>query len=111
MLCALSGASNLGAQTLRVENMGDRSTLVVSATGEAAAVPDRAVLGISIEAQARSAAEAAANMSRVHDRVLDTLRALGIRAAGLRTTNHGVASSPAAGPRLAYDSGGVRPTI
>lgn len=110
-LSTLCVASNSGAQTLRVENTGDRSALVVSATGEAAAVPDRAVLGINIEAQARSAAEAAANMSRIHDRVLDTLRALGIRSAGMRTTNHGVASSPAAGPRPAYDSAGVRPTI
>lgn len=78
------------AQTLRVETMGDRSALVVSATGEAEVVPDRATLGINIESQARTGGEAAADVARVQTRVLDTLRALGFRAPNVTTVNYGV---------------------
>lgn len=100
----------LGAQTLRVDGSGDRSALVVTATAEAEALPDRAILRISIESQARSGAEAGANTARIHASVLDTLKAFGFRAAGVASVNHGVSSFQAPGPRLAYDSATGRPT-
>ncbi len=91
-LLVLSFAQIAGAQTFRVETIGDRSILVVSASGEAEIVPDRATLGINIESQARSGADAAAQMSRIQTQIIDTLRSLGFRAPSVTTLNYGVTS-------------------
>lgn len=95
------------AQTLRVETVGDRSTLVVTASGEAEVVPDRATLGINIESQARSGAEAASQMARIQALVVDTLRALGFRAPSVTTVNYGVSSFQPPVTRMGYNPAGI----
>lgn len=62
----------------------------VSAHGEVKVVPDRASLQISVQTKAVTAAAAASENARKQKAVIDALRALGIPANDIATTNYNV---------------------
>jgi uncharacterized protein YggE len=115
-LIVLAAVPCAGAQTRRVDTLGDRSTLVVTATGEGEVVPDRATLGINIESQARTGSEATAGVALIHTRIIDTLRALGFSPPSVTTVNYGVSSfqppsRPVVHPATGLPVEGERPPV
>lgn len=64
--------------------------ITVSARGEVKIVPDRANIQISVQTRAETAAAAAAENARKQKAVIDGLRALGIPANDIGTTNYSV---------------------
>ncbi|HET7583967.1 MAG TPA: SIMPL domain-containing protein [Gemmatimonadaceae bacterium] len=64
------------------------STISVSAEGESAGRPDRVRIALSVQTTATAAAQASASNARVQRAVLDTLKALGIAANQIRTTDY-----------------------
>ena len=65
-------------------------TIAVTGTGEAQVTPDRARLSIGVQTQAATAADASARNARLQRAVIDTLRAVGVRAEQIRTTGYNV---------------------
>lgn len=74
--------------------------IVVSAQGEVRATPDRAAVSIGVESRAATAAEAAAQNSRKQRAVIDAIKAKGIPAEQIGTTNFNVV------PQTRYDREG-----
>lgn len=64
--------------------------IVVSASGEARAVPNRALVTIGVESRAATASEAARDNARMQRGILDTLRRMGFEPAQLMTANYNV---------------------
>jgi uncharacterized protein YggE len=71
--------------------------IVVTATGELEAAPDRATVMLGVETEAETAAAAASRNATTQRAVLAALRAAGIPAARIRTTGYSVA------PKQRYD--------
>ena len=65
-------------------------SIVTSAQGEAKVTPDRAMIEISVQTRAATAAAAAAENARRQRVVLDTLRKMGLGADQLSTINYNV---------------------
>lgn len=65
--------------------------IVVSANGEVVISPDRANIQLGVETQARTAALAAADNNRKQTAVLNAIKALGIPASAITTSNYSVA--------------------
>lgn len=63
------------------------ATVTVSGEGSASAEPDMAVLGVGVEATAKTAKEAQAAQSSAAGKLLDALRAQGIAAKDIHTQN------------------------
>lgn len=64
--------------------------IAVSARGEVKVVPDRATIQISVQTKAETAAAAAAENAKKQKAVIDALRALGIAAIDISTSNYSV---------------------
>ena len=64
--------------------------IVVSATGEARAVPNRALVTIGVESRGTTASEAARENARMQRGILDTLRRMGFEPGQLMTANYNV---------------------
>lgn len=67
-----------------------RSQIVVSATGEVRITPDRATIQLGVETQAKTAAAASAENNRKQTAVLTAIKALGIPASSITTSNYSV---------------------
>lgn len=91
-LGALALATSFGVPALAQAPQGQTTIpqIVTNATGEAKYVPDRAVLQISVQTRAATAAAAGAENSQIQQRVTDTLRAMGYSADQIATTNYSV---------------------
>lgn len=79
--------------------------IVTSATGEARYVPDRAIIQITVQTRAQTAAMAGTTNARRQRAVLDTLRAIGFTQEQLSTTNYSVQ------PEFRYDKEGGTPHV
>ena len=64
--------------------------IVVSAQGEARAIPNRALVTIGVQSRAATASEAARENARLQRGILDTLRRMGFEPAQLTTANYNV---------------------
>jgi len=64
--------------------------IAVGARGEVKVVPDRATIQISVQTRAETAAAAAAENARKQKAVIDALRALGIAANDIATSNYSI---------------------
>lgn len=91
------GARGAAAQ----EPAGPRaaSEIVTSGEGDATLTPDRAVVRIGVQTNARTAAEASSRNAARVQAVIDTLRKLGYRVDSLRTVGFGVS------PNYDYEAG------
>lgn len=91
------GARGMAAQ----EPAGPRaaSEIVTSGEGDATLTPDRAVVRIGVQTNARTAAEASSRNAARVQAVIDTLRKLGYRVDSLRTVGFGVT------PNYDYEAG------
>lgn len=74
--------------------------IVVSAFGEVRATPDRAAVSIGVQSRAATAVEAAAQNSRKQRAVIDAIKAKGVPAEQIGTTNFNVV------PETRYDREG-----
>jgi uncharacterized protein len=77
--------------------------VVVSGTGEARIVTDRATLMLGVQTRAATASLAATDNARRLRAILDTLRAIGLASEQLSTMNYNVA------PEMQYPAGGNQP--
>ncbi len=96
------GARALAAQGPdgpRTDGPRAASEIVTTGDGEAALTPDRAVVRIGIQTNARTAAEASSRNAAKVQTVIDTLRKLGYRVDSLRTVGFGVT------PNYDYEAG------
>jgi uncharacterized protein YggE len=80
--------AGLGAQAVVAQQ--PVPAIVVSAMGESRIAPDRASILIGVQSRAKTAALAGSENARRQKAVLDTLRALGLQADQLTTTNYSV---------------------
>ena len=64
--------------------------IAVGARGEVKVIPDRATIQISVQTRAETAAAAAAENARKQKAVIDALRALGIAANDIATSNYSI---------------------
>jgi uncharacterized protein YggE len=77
--------------------------VVVSGTGEARIVTDRATLMLGVQTRAATASLAATDNARRLRAILDTLKAIGLASEQLSTMNYNVA------PEMQYPAGGNQP--
>lgn len=77
--------------------------IVVTGTGEAIVVPDRATLLLGVQTRATTAAAAGAENARRLQAILDALRALGLSSEQLSTANYNVS------PDMQYSPNGQTP--
>ena len=91
------GARGMAAQ----ETTGPRaaSEIVTTGDGEATLTPDRAIVRVGVQTNARTAAEASSRNAARVQAVIDTLRKLGYRVDSLRTVGFGVT------PNYNYEEG------
>ena len=94
---AVAPQTSLGAQD-RTESSGPEVETV--GTGERRVAPDRAILHLQIETKAQTASAVAAANARVHQRVQDTLKAMGLENA-VTTASYNVGPNWEQGPRNA----------
>ena len=73
--------------------------LETSGTGESRVAPDRATITLAVETKGASAAAVAAANARTQERVLDTLRALGLSGENVSTARYSVAPNYEGDPR------------
>jgi len=106
MLLLIVASSPVIAQSTPTTNVpATVPRIVTTATEEVEISPDRAVLTLTVETRARTAAAAGTENARIQAAVLDTLRKVGIASAQLRT--QGVSINP----EYEYPREGGRPTV
>lgn len=93
-----------------VSAQGSQSALppqiVVTGSGEARIVPDRATILVGVQSRAATAAAAAAENARTQKAILDALRAIGLGSEQLSTQNYNVS------PEMVYPpNGGGTPKV
>lgn len=79
--------------------------IVTSGAGEAKVTPDRARIQIGVQSRATTAAAAGSANAKKQKAVIDTLRALGLTADQITTTNYSVQ------PDMQYDKDGGAPRV
>jgi uncharacterized protein len=82
--------AGLGAQQMSGTMHAAPPQVVVTGEGEVKVTPDRATVYIGVQTRGRTAAAAAAENSQRQRAIIDTLRALGIAQAQIRTVNYSV---------------------
>src|SRR3954467_306927 len=79
--------------------------IMTSAQGEVRVIPDRATVTVGVQTRAATAADAAAQNSRKQRAVIDAIKARGVAADQISTTNFNVI------PETKYDREGQSPRI
>ncbi len=96
-IASLSLSAGLSAQTTGVPPVPQ---IIVSATGEVRVTPDRATINIGVESRATTAAAAAAQNSQKQRAVIEAIKARGVPAEQITTSNFSVI------PETRYDREG-----
>ena len=86
----LTSAVMIAALSLPVAAQSGEPQIITTGVGEARVAPDRATIMIGVQSRASTAAAAGSENARKQKAVLDTLKALGLGADQLSTTNYNV---------------------
>jgi uncharacterized protein YggE len=97
---AVAAVSVTSAATAQVPTVPQPPQIVVSATGEVRVSPDRATISIGVQSRAASAAAAAAQNSQKQRAVIEAIKARGVPAEQITTSNFNVI------PETRYDREG-----
>jgi len=103
MVAVLGISSALGPVLSAQSSAPTPPQVVVSGTGEARIVTDRATLMLGVQTRAATAGLAATDNARRLRAILDTLKAVGLASEQLTTMNYNVA------PEMQYPAGGNQP--
>ena len=90
LLAAVVATQALASRQALAQSASTPPQIVVTGTGEARVIPDRALVTLGVQSRAATAAAAAADNARRIKAVLDSLRSMGLSGGQLTTLNYSV---------------------
>jgi uncharacterized protein YggE len=97
MLAALAATQAINARQAFAQNVPVPPQIVVTGTGEARVVPDRAFVLLGVQSRAATAAAAATENARRIKAILDTLRSMGLAGEQLTTVSYSISPEMSGG--------------
>jgi len=102
-LTGLAAAATIATPSFAQESKTMPRVISLNGHGEVKAKPDMAVINVGVTTQAQTAREALTENSKAMEKILATLKAAGIEAKDIQTSNFSV------NPRYQYDPNNVQP--
>jgi uncharacterized protein YggE len=102
-LTGLAAAATIATPSIAQESKTMSRVISLNGHGEVKAKPDMAVINVGVTTQAQTAREALTENTKAMEKILATLKAAGIEAKDIQTSNFSV------NPRYQYDPNNVQP--